>query len=333
MTERACVYTVLFGGYEDLLEQPMTAESELDFICFTDDPDLQSSGWRVVQVEPLFGADSPRSSRYHKILAHKFLDEYNKSLYIDNSIMLLQPPERLVEYLLPGDASLGAIAHSFRETVEDEFAAVMAAGLDADWVCVEQLEHYRRYHRDVLSSRPLTGGVLARRHLRPEVVEAMERWWYHVLRYSRRDQLSFLVALSETSVEHVVAELDLHHNMFFRWPASTGRTALNVERVGFLDERTKLESALEALEGERSKLESALEALEGERLRLGEYLRGLESTREDARRRLDAVSAELEDERRFGLQRWATEHSWSNRIRLACPQRWGLLNRAMKERW
>lgn len=319
MTERACVYTVLFGGYEDLLEQPMAAESELNFICFTDDPDLQSNGWRVVQVEPLFGADPPRSSRYHKILAHKFLDEYDKSLYIDNSIMLLRPPERLLEYLLPGDASLGAIAHSFRETVADEFAAVMAAGLDADWVCLEQLEHYRRYHRDVLSSRPLTGGVLARRHLRPEVVEAMERWWYHVLRYSRRDQLSFLVALSETSVEPVVAEFDVQDNGFFRWPASTGRKVVNNERVALLDELTKLESDLKAVEGERSRMQI--------------HVRAVESDRDGVRRRLEAVSAELEDERRFGLRRWAIENSWSDRIRLAFPQRWGLLSRAMKERW
>ena len=333
MIERACVYTVLFGGYEDLLEQPIAAESELDFICFTDDPELQSNGWRVVQVEPLFAADPSRSSRYHKILAHKFLDGYDESLYIDNSILLLRPPERLLEHLLPGNASLGAVAHSFRETVEDEFAAVMAAGFDVEWACLEQLEHYRRYHRDVLSRRPLAAGILARRHLRPEVVEAMERWWYHVLRYSRRDQLSFLVALSETSVEPVVAELDFHHNRYFRWPASTGRKALNDEQGGFLDEWSKLKSALEAVEGERSKLESALVAVEGERSKLEVYVRVLEADREDAGQRLEAISAELEDERRFGPRRWAIEHSWSDRVRLAFPQRWGLLNRAMKERW
>jgi hypothetical protein len=147
----------------------------------------------------------------------------------------------------------------------------------------------------------------------------MERWWYHVLRYSRRDQLSFLVALSETSVEPAVAELDLHHNRFFRWPASTGRKALNDEQGGFLDARSKLESALVAVEGERSKLEV--------------YVRVLEADREDAGQRLEAISAELEDERRFGPRRWAIEHSWSDRVRLAFPQRWGLLNRAMKERW
>jgi hypothetical protein len=102
--------------------------------------------------------------------------------------------------------------------------------------------------------------------------------------------------------------------------------ALNEERDGLLDERSKLES-------ERSKLESALRALEGERSRLEAFVNVLDSEREEARRRLGAVSSELADERRLGPRRWAIEHSWSDRLRMAMPQRWGLLDRAMKGRW
>jgi hypothetical protein len=109
--------------------------------------------------------------------------------------------------------------------------------------------------------------------------------------------------------------------------------ALNQERDGLLDERSKLEAALGAVEGERSKLESALGALEGERSRLEAFVNVLDSEREEARRRLGAVSSELADERRLGPRRWAIEHSWSDRLRMAMPQRWGLLDRAMRGRW
>jgi len=51
----------------------------------------------------------------------------------------------------------------------------------------------------------------------------MERWWYHVLRYSRRDRLSVLAALSDSQVTPVVANWDLRDNPYFRWPASIGR--------------------------------------------------------------------------------------------------------------
>ena len=133
MVEHLCVYTALFGRYEDLLAQPIAAESELDFICFTDDPELSSDSWRIELVEPPLRSDPARSSRYPKICAHRFLDGYDTSLYIDNSVLLTRAPEEIVEMLLPDrGAAFGAAAHSFRETVEDEFVAVMDAGLDAE---------------------------------------------------------------------------------------------------------------------------------------------------------------------------------------------------------
>jgi hypothetical protein len=39
--QRACVFTSLFGWCENLLEQPMAADSGIDLVCFTDDPDLK----------------------------------------------------------------------------------------------------------------------------------------------------------------------------------------------------------------------------------------------------------------------------------------------------
>lgn len=61
---------------------------------------------------------------------------------------------------------------------------------------------------------------------------------------------------------------------------------------------------------------------------------GLELDRlDDTRRELEAVRAELADERRSGLRRWAHIHPWSERVRLAMPHRWGLLDRVMRDRW
>jgi hypothetical protein len=55
--------------------------------------------------------------------------------------------------------------------------------------------------------------------------------------------------------------------------------------------------------------------------------------RDEAREELERALAELAEERLFGLRRWVIEHPWSERLRLALPQRWGLLDRAMKDRW
>ena len=111
---RGCVYTVLFGGYEELSEQPIRQRSQLDFLCLTDDPDLRSDTWEIRVVEPFLYGDSVRSSREPKIRPHLHLHGHDVSLYIDNSVRLLEPPEVVIEMLLPGEKKLGVLEHSFR---------------------------------------------------------------------------------------------------------------------------------------------------------------------------------------------------------------------------
>jgi hypothetical protein len=223
MSERVCVYVTLFGQYEDLLEQPIFADSAVDFICITDDPELESDSWQIRVVQPVIVTDPARSSRYPKICPHRFLEDYDVSLYIDNSVLLTRTPEEIVSALLPDGAGFSAVEHSFRETVLDEFHEVLEVGYETAWVCSEQLEHYRLSHPEVLAMKPLIGGVLIRRHMRRDVIEAMELWWFNVLRFSRRDQLSLRIALEEANLSPVTWRLDVHDSGYWRWPASTGR--------------------------------------------------------------------------------------------------------------
>ena len=44
-TERICVYTALFRNYERLNPPPMAGRSDVDWICFTDYPELASDDW------------------------------------------------------------------------------------------------------------------------------------------------------------------------------------------------------------------------------------------------------------------------------------------------
>lgn len=222
---RACVYTALLGGYERLTEQPAALESSLDFVCLTDDPTLVSETWTVRLVEPLITRDPVRSQRALKIRAHASVPDYDVSLYIDNSILLKAPPEVTLTELLPSDTALALMAHGFRDTVADEFRAVVESGLDAAHRCEEQRAHYLETDPECLTLRPLKGGLLLRRHHDARVVAAMDLWLSHVLRYSRRDQLSLRYALRATGLEALVHELDNFGSPYHTWPVSTGRRA------------------------------------------------------------------------------------------------------------
>ena len=127
--EKFCVYTSLIGGYERLNEQPAARQSKIPFLCLTDDPNLRSETWRIIPVEPLFPQDPIRSQRMFKILPHRFLPDFDASLYIDNSVVLSKPPEEILNrYFRSGYLALPT--HSFRETVLDEYLVVERVRLD-----------------------------------------------------------------------------------------------------------------------------------------------------------------------------------------------------------
>lgn len=218
MGGRRVVYTCLYGGYERLRDQPVSGESSIEFVCFTDDPDATSDTWQIRHAPPPFPADQNRSSRRPKILAHEYLADFDESLYIDNSVLLTAAPERIFAEWLPEGVPMALLAHSFRGPVREEFEAVVASGLDADWLCDEQLEHYEKHVPSALAAVTTWNGILLRRHHDLLVRETMRVWWEHVLRYSRRDQLSLAVALQATGLVPLTHAIDNHRSEYHVWP-------------------------------------------------------------------------------------------------------------------
>lgn len=216
--ERACVYTCLFGGYEALNEQEVAGASALDFICFTDDPHLTSRSWRMVLIEPLLPLDPVRSQRRVKFGAHTLLPDYDVSLYLDNSIVLKVPPEQILARHLGPDTAAVFPGHSFRASVADEFLEILRLGLDDANRIIEQMNHYLLCHPEVMEAAPYWSGLMIRRHHRPEVIAAMELWFAHVLRYSRRDQVSGPLAFRQAGLAVERLEIDNLDSWFHRWP-------------------------------------------------------------------------------------------------------------------
>ena len=84
------VFTCLFGYSEPFADQHYEKDGRTDFICFTDDRSLQSDMWTFRYVDT--GLLGPvRTAKMIKILAHRFLGEYETSIYVDNTIRMVAP--------------------------------------------------------------------------------------------------------------------------------------------------------------------------------------------------------------------------------------------------
>jgi hypothetical protein len=214
------LYTALIGRYETLNE--LAAEDpDVTALCFTDDPDLTSTTWEVVLVDRAFPSDPVRSQRKLKIVGHPALADFDEWIYIDNTVRLLVPPSTLLDDHLQG-CDLAIPTHSFRDTVEEEFVAVDQGRLDSHERVTEQLEHYRRDWPDTLAMRPLWNGIILRRNT-PAVASWADAWWSHLLRYSRRDQLSVHAAAAISGVPIRRIDIDTRRSAYHEWPILTDR--------------------------------------------------------------------------------------------------------------
>lgn len=230
-SERVCAYTCLMGRYEPLNEQPVAGDSQIPFLCLTDDPELRSKTWQIVPVEPLFPMDPIRSQRMLKLLPQRFLPDFDfdVSLYIDNSVVLLRRPEEIFDRYF-GSTDFALPAHSYRDTVLDEFVEVVRLGFDDPARVFEQLNHLALSDLHVLRERPYWTGVLLRRHRAASVQRALNLWAMHVQRYSRRDQLSVNLAFARSRLKPQQIEIDNYRSWFHEWPRVAERDRQHATR-------------------------------------------------------------------------------------------------------
>jgi hypothetical protein len=217
--DRLIVYTVLMGQVAEL--NPVPDSSNVEFVCLTDQIVNQTNGWTIRVVDPKVSGDSPRSSRHPKVNPHLYFEAYARSIYVDTSVKLEEDPEFLWSRLVPKtEIVFGAINHSFHFTLLEEIKAVSELGFDDDSVILQHLELAEEIFPGYLNSRPIWGGILARRHNDPDLKLAMDSWYSQILNFSRRDQLSLPVALRSLRGNQThLSYLDNHMSDFHVWPS------------------------------------------------------------------------------------------------------------------
>lgn len=185
------IYTAIFGN-KDTLNEDQYPVPGADYICFTDNPNVKSSTWDVRHVPLKFGCPI-KSAREYKILPHKYLSQYNTSIWIDGNFIVISDLRPLTEY--SKDADLVAMDHDDpalfdrRDCVYEELKALIKYRKADPDTMRSQVTGYREEGYPEHNGLSVTG-MLIRRHNDERVIEFMEDWWKEVSTKSIRDQLS-----------------------------------------------------------------------------------------------------------------------------------------------
>ena len=218
--KKIVIYTAIFGGYDGLLPQPKI--KGVDYVCFSDRP-LRRSPWEVRKVVPT-SEDPVRSAKLYKITPHRFFPDHDISIWIDGNFLMENNIVPQIDVLM-GSKDMAAFDHNQtmadqRSCIYKEYDSIIELGKkegkpkDDLELMKTQVDRYRKdgYPRDY---GLICGGVLIRRHNKPDVIRAMERWWREITGGSRRDQLSFNYAAWKENFRYSVINGDIRDNRWF----------------------------------------------------------------------------------------------------------------------
>ena len=214
---RRILYTCLFGYSEKFNDFVYERDPTIDFICFTDMSELESAFWRIEKVAR-GELDAARAAKQRKILPHRFLSDYDASLYVDNTVRLKMAPAEIFErYLDHSRSPFVCFRHPWRQCVYDEAREVISLGFDKPDRVNTQMKRYRELGYPQ-GNGFWKGAFLLRRHNNPAVICTMETWFDQVLSYSHRDQLSLPVAAWLNRFKPELVGLDFTNNEILEYP-------------------------------------------------------------------------------------------------------------------
>jgi hypothetical protein len=207
---RVAIYTAIFGGYDQLIEQPEI--SGVDYVCFTDDPDMRSSQWDVRRARARY--PHPRmSAKWFKALPQKALPEYSTTIWIDGGTRLLTPDFADVVLTALGDGVIALFKHPVRDTVRAEAEFCVPLPKYRDEPLMDQVQHYS--DKGFADDRGLFAGGILGRNRHSQARKLGRLWLRENRRWSYQDQLSLPYLFWKLDIEPAVIPYPLWGNGLF----------------------------------------------------------------------------------------------------------------------
>lgn len=187
------IYTAISGGFDDLIQHTYVSK-DADYVCFTDRAVIHPGIWEIRPLETQH-LDRVRSAKYYKMFPNELFPTVQFSVWIDGNIdVLTNQLEQRVAKLVASNTHLAANVHFERNCAYEEALVCCRLQLDDLAVISNQLKHLSQqgFPRDY---GLFEMNMILRQHHHPQSIALMQSWWDMIVRFSRRDQISFTFVL------------------------------------------------------------------------------------------------------------------------------------------
>ena len=216
-SSKIAIYTAFTGDY-DTLKEPKFIDDNCDYICFTDNPNVESDLYDIIPMVESH-LDNNRRAKMYKVLPHKFLKDYKYSFWLDGTFQIKGSlREYIYKYI---KNSMLCVVHTERDCVYEELKASFNILRYPKLIMNNQVEHYLsegfppHYGLGVM-------GAIFREHNNPKVVKVMDDWWSEIVKYSNQDQLSFAYVAWKNDFHPSVSPVYYWENEY--WSKTSGET-------------------------------------------------------------------------------------------------------------
>jgi len=225
---KVCIYTAIFGNYDDLKEQPEQTVP-CDFICFTDSPTLQAPGWEIRRIKGNPRLHPRLQAKYYKLMCHRlfraqgawgsdFLRNpktcYDITIWIDGSIAIESSrfAEEVVSCL--DRYGMAMVVHPDRDCIYDEVSVCRDFPKYRNLPLQKQADYYKKKGYPEKNGL-MAAGLIARDMRKKKLTTINRQWWNENLRWTYQDQLSLPFILWKNRYGYDPINLNLWNNHLF----------------------------------------------------------------------------------------------------------------------
>lgn len=204
------IYTAFTGDY-DSLKEPEYIDENCDYVCFSDNPDLESDTWKIIQMEdsPL---DDNRKAKQYKVFPHKYFPNHKYSFWIDGTFKIKGSIREYVSKYI--NSSMLTVVHPERDCIYDEALSSIQFPRYSNYTIEKQVNSYKKDGMPTHYGLPVLGAIF-RQHNDSKIIDLMEKWWVEIINYTNQDQLSFTYLMWKNNFRPSVAPVYYWKNKYW----------------------------------------------------------------------------------------------------------------------